>query len=85
MLYLAALWLRERGDPAAALRTFRGSQRDVTGYFAGEVLGDLGPDARQFLQRTAVLPQLCAELCDAVLQQSGSRDRLRALDGPSCW
>ena len=30
VLYLAALWLRERGDPAAALRTFRGSQRDVT-------------------------------------------------------
>ncbi len=79
VLYLAALWLRERDDPAAALRTFRGSQRDVAGYFAGEVLGDLGPDARQFLRRTAVLPQLCGELCDAVLQQSGSRDRLRAL------
>ena len=80
VLYLAALWLRERGDPAAALRTFRGSQRDVAEYFAGEVLGDLRPDARQFLQRTAVLPQLCGELCDAVLRQSGSRDRLRALE-----
>ncbi len=79
VLYLAALWLRERADPAAALRTFRGSQRDVTGYLAGEVLGDLRPDAREFLQRTAALPQLCGELCDAVLQQSGSRDRLRAL------
>ena len=51
VLYLAALWLRERGDPAAALRTFRGSQRDVTAYFAGEVLGEMRPDARQFLQR----------------------------------
>ena len=80
VLYLAALWLRERGDAAAALRTFRGSQRDVTGYFAGEVLGDLRPDEREFLQRTAVLPQLCGELCDAVLCQSGSRDRLRALE-----
>ncbi len=80
VLYLAALWLRERGDPAVALRTFRGSQRDVTGYFAGEVLGDLTPDAREFLQRTAVLPQLCGELGDAVLRQSGSRDRLRALE-----
>jgi LuxR family maltose regulon positive regulatory protein len=80
VLYLAALWLRERGDPAAALRTFHGSQRDVTEYLAGEVLGDLRPDARQFLQRTAVLPQLCGELCDAVLCQSGSRDRLRVLE-----
>ena len=80
VLYLAALWLRERGDPAAALRTFRGSQRDVTEYFAREVLGDLGPDAREFLQRTAVLPQLCGELCDAVLRESGSRDRLHALE-----
>ena len=80
LLYLAALWLRERGDPAAALRTFRGSQRDVTGYLAGEVLGDLRPDAREFLQRTAVLPQLCGELCDAILERSGSRDELRALE-----
>jgi LuxR family transcriptional regulator, maltose regulon positive regulatory protein len=80
VLYLAALWLRERGDPGVALRTFRGSQRDITAYFAGEVLGDLRPDAREFLQRTAVLPQLCGELCDAVLRQSGSRDRLRALE-----
>src|SRR4051794_14091082 len=79
VLYLAALWLRERGDPAAALRTFRGSQRDVAGYLAGEVLGDLDLDGRRFLQRTAVLPQLCGELCDAVLRQSGSRERLRAL------
>jgi LuxR family maltose regulon positive regulatory protein len=79
VLYLAALWVRERGDPAAALRTFRGSQRDVTAYVAGEVLGDLGPEVRQFLQRTAVLSQLCGELCDAVLQQSGSRGRLREL------
>ena len=58
VLYLAALWLRERGDPAVALRTFRGSQRDVTGYLTGEVLNgldggharlpdaeDVGPDA----------------------------------------
>src|SRR3954453_11459086 len=79
VLYLAALWLRDRGDPAAALRTFRGSQRDVSAYFAGEVLGEMHPDARRFLQRTAVLPQLCGELCDAVLGPSGSRDRLRAL------
>ena len=27
-----------------------------------------------------MLPQLCGELCDAVLRQSGSRDRLRALE-----
>src|SRR4051794_7636215 len=79
VLYLAALWLRERGDPQAALRTFRGSQRDVASYLAGEVLGDLDAAAREFLRRTAVLPQLSGELCDAVLQQSGSRERLRAL------
>ena len=79
VLYLAALWLRKRGDPAEALRTFRGSQRDVAGYLAGEALGDLDADARRFLRRTAVLPQLYGELCDAVLGESGSRERLRAI------
>ena len=79
VLYLAALWLRKRDDPAEALRTFRGSQRDVAGYLAGEALGDLDADARRFLRRTAVLPQLYGELCDAVLGESGSRERLRAL------
>ena len=79
VLYLAALWVRERGDSAEALRTFRGTQRDVSAYFASEVLAEMHPDTREFLQRTVVLPQLSGELADAVLQQSGSRDRLRAL------
>ncbi len=51
-LYLAALWLRERGDPQAALRTFGGTQRDVASYLAGEVLSDLDVDAQRFLRRS---------------------------------
>lgn len=79
-LYLAALWLRKRGDPAAAVRTFRGSQHDVSDFLAGEVLRGLEPDTLAFLRNTAVLPQMCGELCDAIIPASDSGERLRELE-----
>ena len=78
-LYLAALWARGRPDPPAALRAFCVGQGQVGEFLAGEVLGDLDPDTRSFLRRTAVLGRLCGELCDAVLDQNGSAERLDAL------
>jgi LuxR family maltose regulon positive regulatory protein len=80
VLYLAALWARGQDDHAGALRALRGSQRVVDEYLADEVVTALAPDTRRFLQRTSVLPQLCAELCDAALEQAGARERLQELE-----
>ena len=79
-LYLAALWLRERPDPEAAVDAFRGSQRHVRDYLTGEVLAGLEPDAHRFLIRTSVLTELSGEKCDVVVEGSGSLERLRDLE-----
>jgi LuxR family maltose regulon positive regulatory protein len=79
VLYLAALWLRDRRDPATALRTFRNS-RHLSEYLAGEVLGGVDPDMERFVRLTAVLPQMNGPLCDAVLLETGSQERLLRLE-----
>ena len=44
------------------------------------------PDGVQrFLRRTAVLDQLSAPLCDAILEESGSQARLRDLEATSLF
>ena len=71
-LYLAALWLRDLGDPDGGVREFAGSARQVGDYLADEVLMALAPDTRDFLVRTSVLARFTPELCDAVLGREDS-------------
>jgi LuxR family maltose regulon positive regulatory protein len=40
---------------------------------------------RRFLRRTAVLDQLCAPLCDAVVGESGGQDHLRRLEATNMF
>jgi LuxR family maltose regulon positive regulatory protein len=79
-LYLAALWLRERRDDGDPLPPFGGSHRHVSEYLTGEVLNGLEPDTRRFLLETSILTRLSGPLCDALLGETGSRGRLRALE-----
>ena len=94
-LYLAALWLRELADPREGVRAFAGGHRQVADYLAGEVLGSLAPETKDFLIRTSVLGRLTPELCDAVLDREDSAAVLAelkrtnvfivALDGRGEW
>ena len=45
----------------------------------------LPDDVQRFLRRTAVLDQLSAPLCDAILEESGSGARLRGLEATSLF
>jgi LuxR family transcriptional regulator, maltose regulon positive regulatory protein len=49
-------------------------------FFREECLADLTPALRTFLRRTSVLDRMCAGLCDAVLERSGSTRELETLD-----
>ena len=76
-LYLAALIARDsRGD----VSTIAGDDRYVADYLYRESLMQLPEDVQRFLRRTAVLDQLCAPLCDAVLDESGADAQLRDLE-----
>ncbi len=70
-------------EPTADLTTILGrlgDERPLFDYLAGQVLSDQPADVRQFLRRTALLPYLSAELCNAFLGSADAAARLDALE-----
>jgi LuxR family maltose regulon positive regulatory protein len=65
--------------------TVSGDDRYVADYLYRELLLQLPESLQRFLRRTAVLDQLCAPLCDAVLEESGGQERLRGLEASSLF
>ncbi len=74
-LYLGALSVRDRG-PATAPAAFSGTDRYLADYVTSENLERLRPTDLRFLRRTAVLPELSASLCEAVLNDAGAKSPL---------
>ena len=81
-LYLAALIARDSNGEAM---TISGEDRYVADYLYRESLGRLPEETQRFLRWTAVLDRFSASLCDAVLDEPGAQQRLRALEGESMF
>ena len=79
-LYLAALSLAGRTDPAASIRSFGGDNRHIVDYLMAEVLDGQPPGVRNFLLRTSMLRRLSGDLCDAVLDAAGSASVLEQME-----
>ena len=78
-LYLAALALRSEDDVAAAVSRFTGDDRFIVDYIREEFLARASPDVVDFLKRISILDRVCGELCDAVVEGTGSATELRRL------
>jgi LuxR family transcriptional regulator, maltose regulon positive regulatory protein len=78
-LHLAALFMEESEEPEP-IASFSGGDRFVVDYLRAEHLSRLQTIDVEFLMRTAVLDRMSGPLCDAVLGQSDSAKRLRALE-----
>lgn len=76
-VHLAALVARDEGADAASLT---GTDPCVADYLQREALRRLPDETRRFLRRTAVLDDLTAPLCDAVLGETSSLRHLRDLE-----
>ena len=81
-LYLAALIAKDQGGGAPMIT---GDDRYVADYLYRESLAQLPDTVQRFLRRTAVLDQVSAPLCDAVLEQPGSQAQLRQLEATSLF
>jgi LuxR family maltose regulon positive regulatory protein len=81
-LYLAAVIAHNNNSAAL---TVSGDDRYVADYLYRESFARLPETLQRFLRRTAVLDQLCAALCDALLGESGAQDRLRSLEGSNVF
>lgn len=66
-LQMAALSMQNRDDVAEFIDNFTGSNRFIMDYLLEEVLNQQSVEMQEFLLQTAVLSQLCAELCGAVV------------------
>ena len=81
-LHLAAMIARDSNSEGLRIS---GDDRYVADYLYRESLSHLPDSAQRFLRRTAVLDQLCAPLCDALLGESGAQERLRGLEASNLF
>ncbi len=71
-LYLAAVWLHDRGGNSADLNDFGGHDHLLAEYFRDEVLAGVPCELAEFMVCSSVLDELSAPLCDAVMRRRGS-------------
>jgi LuxR family transcriptional regulator, maltose regulon positive regulatory protein len=79
-VYLASLSLGASATTNDALTAFSGEDRDVVDYVRSEFLASLAPPDLRFLMATSILDRMCGPLCDAVLQTTGSAQKLEELE-----
>jgi LuxR family maltose regulon positive regulatory protein len=79
-LYLAAISLRGRADPAGEIERFAGNDRYVVDYLTTEILARQPEAVRSFLLRTSILRRLSGPLCDAVTGRDDSAGQLAELE-----
>jgi ATP/maltotriose-dependent transcriptional regulator MalT len=79
-LCLAAIVLKEQGNPRRFVDEFSGDTRDVFDYLAGDVLAAADPEIRAFMAHSSVLERLSAPLCDVVLERSDSASMLAEIE-----
>ena len=77
---LAALSLQATDDPHALIASFAGDNRFVVDYLAEEVFGRQPPDVMTFLDETAILERLEADLCNTVTGTRNAREMLDRLE-----
>ena len=78
-LYLAALALKAGGSREHAGVPFSGDDRLMADYLRTELLAHLSDAEVSFLTRTSVLDRMSGQLCDAVLDSTGSGAVLESL------
>ena len=79
-LQLVSLSMQGRDDIGDFIAGFAGTDRYVVDYLADEVLSRQSDEVRDFLERTSILDVLSGDLCDSVLERTGSRAMLERLD-----
>lgn len=79
-LQLAALSMQGRDDVHGFVQEFTGSNRYVLDYLIEEVFEIQSGEMQDFLLKTSILERLCGELCDAIMEKTGSQDLLETLE-----
>ena len=84
-LQMAALSLRDTGDPARAARALEVRGHAIAEYFICEVLDLQPPEVARFMLDTSVLCELTADACIAVTGRQDAAALLRGIDAASLF
>jgi ATP/maltotriose-dependent transcriptional regulator MalT len=78
-LRLAALSLRGIADRETFLERLDSyAARSISSYLVGEILAQQTHEVQEFLERTSILDQFCAELCAAVIGSDISEEQVQS-------
>ncbi len=75
-LYLAGIAILEEADISSAITRFAGDDRIVAEYIRDEFLVPISRRRIELLRRISILDRFNGELCDAVLERTGSASAL---------
>jgi LuxR family maltose regulon positive regulatory protein len=78
-IYLAGLAMLESEDPARGIAEFAGDDKVVAEYLQDEFISRVTAEQLGFLRRISILDRFSGELCDAVLERTGSEAMLAEL------
>ena len=84
-LQMAALSLRNTGDPARAGRALEARGHVIAEYFIAEVLDQQPPEVARFMLDTSVLEELTADACVAVTGSPDAAALLRDTDAANLF
>ena len=84
-LQLVGLSLTTKAGMTRLVDILRGSQHILFDYLADTVLAQQDAETRKFLENTACLDRLSADLCDAVTGEQNGRRMLRMLEESSLF
>ena len=79
-LRLLGLSLSEHAHPATVLEEANGQQRYILDYLTQIVLQQQSQEIQTFLLSTCILERLSASLCNAVMQQTDSKQMLQRIE-----
>ena len=78
-LQILASSLKGSADPSRLVAELSARQRYLRDYLVEEVLSRLDPPTLEFLERCSILERLSADLCDAIMGRTDSRELLSAI------
>jgi LuxR family transcriptional regulator, maltose regulon positive regulatory protein len=84
-LQMAALSLRNTGDPARAGRALEARGHVIAEYFIAEVLDQQPPEVARFMLDTSVLEELTGDACAAVTGSPDAAALLRGMDAANLF
>lgn len=79
LVQLARIWLARASGSSEHLKVFSGQVSEIAQYLAEQIIANLPPDCRQFMQETSQLEYFNVELADHVCAHQRSSELLQQL------